>query len=148
VEVFRGAAAPGRRELIESILRDDGIPYVIKSPGGIAEHPLTVGPMAEFIVLVPDEYSARASVLVEAADEIAPDLDDGHDDEEQFSGGILRRMNSPPTMTDRLIFRSFAVVAGAGGLALILVDWSRYFAIGFLLIVILSPLLWAASNRG
>ena len=66
VEVYRGAAAPGRREMIEAALRDDGIDCVIKSSGGIAAYPMTTGPMGELSVWVLPDDAERATELIEA----------------------------------------------------------------------------------
>ena len=100
VEVFRGAAVPGQRELIESILREEQIPYVVRSEGGIAEHPITIGPMGEFIVLVPAEHGTRARALLHEVDEAEP-VDGWEEDEPTESAtGLLssaRRRASPQT---------------------------------------------------
>ena len=117
VEVFRGAAVFGRRELIESILREERIPYVIRSEGGIAEHPITVGPMGEFIVLVPEEHAERAAPLLQQVQEAEPpetDADEAEEDPLRTTLGLRT-----PTERDKRITLVLAIVCAMGALALL-----------------------------
>ena len=72
VEIFRGAAVPGKREFFEAVLRNEGIPYLVRSDGGIAEHPITVGPMGEISIWVAKENATRAAELLKEVESSEP----------------------------------------------------------------------------
>jgi hypothetical protein len=65
IEVFHGRGGPAQRELCEALLREAGIPFIVKSVTGIALHPVTVGPMAEFKIFVDADHSDAARKVLE-----------------------------------------------------------------------------------
>ena len=146
MEVFRGAAVFGQRELIESILRDEGIPYVIRSEGGIAEHPVTVGPMGEFIVLVPREHAEHAQTLLMEVEEEAP-LDSDEEDESGKPVGLFSSVRREPTPAERRRYLWVGIVSGVVGIILLFVGSPSIRLLGLLLLVIAWPSLIVALKR-
>ena len=59
VEVHRGRGTV-ECELLSAALRDAAVPFLVKSPNGIAEYPFTVGPMAHFQILVARDNAETA----------------------------------------------------------------------------------------
>ena len=145
VEVFRGAAAFGRREFIESILREEGIRYVVRSEGGIAEHPITVGPMGEFVVLVSPGDADRVRALLAQVESATPlDADDEGVEEDTPPRTLLGIR--PPSPREQRAFLVFGVASAAGGLALILWAGEKWTVIGIVLLVVFGPLMIARSR--
>jgi hypothetical protein len=64
VEVFNGAGGTIRADFLTTALEQAGIPSVVSSDSGIAAHPLTVGPMSEFRILVRRADQQRASEII------------------------------------------------------------------------------------
>lgn len=50
--------------IIESLLRSQGIPYRMKHHG-IPQFPMTVGPFAETLITVPEDWEAEARQLLQ-----------------------------------------------------------------------------------
>ncbi len=143
VEVFRGAAAFGRREFIESMLRDEGIRYVVRSEGGIAEYPITVGPMGEFVVFVSAEDASRARALLAQVESAAPFAEDEDLDNTPAKTFLGVRT---PTAREKKAFLFLGLASAAGGLALILWAGEGWTVIGILLLAIFGPLMIARSR--
>lgn len=55
---------PPNNIIIESLLRSQGIPYRIKDKG-ISQMPMAVGPFAETVIMVPEEWEGEARQLLE-----------------------------------------------------------------------------------
>ena len=143
--MFRGAAIPGRRELFEAVLSEEGIPYVVRSEGGIAEHPLTVGPMGQFIIFVPREEAAHAADLLSQVD-AAPSADEAIDDQREEPLGLLSRIRRDPSPKDKRAYLWMGVVSAAAGV-LLLMQWpSPAVIFGVLLLAVVAPLMIAASR--
>ena len=82
VEVFRGTRGALQAEFFQSLLREQGIDSYVRSSTSIAAHPMSVGPMAEFGILVAPEHAARAREHLEWAVVNLPGAaDDDADDE-------------------------------------------------------------------
>lgn len=103
VEVFRGQGGELERAFYEAALREEGITCVAKSSGAVSQHPLTVGPMAEFSIFVAAEDENRARELIQGLQVPLESVEeDDLDDKDTFSG-VLRKSKS--TAQQRKIFR-------------------------------------------
>jgi hypothetical protein len=108
VEVFRGQGGEPERAFYEAVLREEGITSVAKSSGAVSQHPLTVGPMAEFSILVVAEDENRAREVIQGLREALESVEqDDRDDEDTFSGVLTRRKT---TAQQRKIFRTIGFV--------------------------------------
>ncbi len=63
IEVFSGTGGEPERAFFESALREAEIHYVVKS-AGVSQHPVNVGPMSSFVILVSPEDEDRARELI------------------------------------------------------------------------------------
>ena len=135
VEVFRGAAVPGQRELVESILRDEGIPYVIRSEGGIAEHPVAVGPMGEFVALVPEERADDARAVLGAATASVPFEEDEQEDDGDQPVGLLSSVRRRPTAAQKVRYRWLSGAMLVAGVILMLLQPSPIWLLGLACVV-------------
>jgi hypothetical protein len=108
VEIFRGQGGEPERAFYEAALREEGITCVAKSSGAVSQHPLTVGPMAEFSIFVAAEDENRAREVIQGLQEAVESVeeDDG-DDEDTFRGVLTRRKS---TAQQRKIFRILGFV--------------------------------------
>ncbi len=136
VEVFRGAAVFGRRELIESILRDEKIPYVIRSEGGIAEHPLTVGPMGEFIVLVSEDEADRARALLQEVQADEKPLEPDQEDELDQPVGLFSSLRRKPTPAQKRRYRWLGGALLVAGVILLFLQPAPIWLLGLLFLTI------------
>ena len=146
IEVYRGAAVFGQRELIESILREERIPYVVRSEGGIAEHPVTVGPMGEFIVLVPPEHATQAEALLREVEEETP-VDTDEEDDSGQPVGLFSRIRREPTPAERRRHLWVGVVSGSAGVILLFLEPPSLRLLGLLLLAIAWASLVVALKR-
>jgi Putative prokaryotic signal transducing protein len=71
VEIFKGEGGAIEQALYESILRSEGIRFVVKG-SGISEHPFSVGPMSVFRIYVANEDEDRARELLANLEEAEP----------------------------------------------------------------------------
>ncbi len=94
VEVFRGRGGDIERGFLESALQEEGITCLVKSRGAIAQHPVTVGPMAEFSIFVAPEDEDRARALIQRLTEGAQSVEEVDDavDEDTAPTGFLGRI--------------------------------------------------------
>jgi hypothetical protein len=100
------------------MLTDQGIPFVIKMPGGIAEYPLNVGPMAEFVILVDEARADAAHSALDAMKQEIDSLADDIDDPESEQGRELFFKRRSVTPTEFQI--AMAGIVGSLGLGLVL----------------------------
>ena len=141
VEIFRGSAVPGRREFFEAVLRNEGIPFLVRSEGGIAEHPITVGPMGEIAIVVAEKDASRAKDLLEEV-EASANADEANvqDENEGEPTGFLSKARRRPSAKQKLATLVSGVLLFAAGLIMLFQYPSPIVVIGSLL-VLLSPLL-------
>ena len=144
VEVFRGAATPGRREFLEAVLREKEIRFVVRSEGAIAAHPLTAGPMGEFVILVSAEDAPRAVDLLQSLEH--DPVDTVASDEEEDSSPELALGIRPPSPRAKKAYFWTGVASALFG-AWLLAQWpSPAVIFGFLILFIWAPLMIARSR--
>ena len=141
VEIFRGAAVPGRREFYEAVLRNEGIPFLVRSEGGLAEHPVTVGPMGEFIIVVSEEHAAQAKDVLEEVEASANAHGANAEDENEGEPiGLLSKARRPPSPTEKRAALVGGILLFAAGVTMMLQYPSPIVVFGGLFILA-SPLL-------
>jgi hypothetical protein len=119
VEVFRGQAGEPERGFYEASLREEGITYVVKSSGSISQHPLTVGPMAEFSIFVAAEDESRAREVIQRLQEPQePFEQDHHPDGDTAPSGVLTIRKS--TAQQRKLYRTVGLVCLGAALYLLI----------------------------
>jgi hypothetical protein len=142
VEVFRGRGGEPERAFYEAALREEGITCVAKSSGSVSQHPLTVGPMAEFSIFVVAEDENRAREVIQGLQEALESVEeDDHDDEDTFSGVLTFRKSTPQ---QRKIFRIIGFVCL--GVALYLLIPYRDASLWGIFSVLWAAIFFAASK--
>jgi hypothetical protein len=101
-----------------------GIQPLVKSETGIAEHPFTVGPMADFQIFVAADDAERARTILHAvtSEDIAHDDTEG-DHESRVK--LLSSLRRQPSARDRRLLIVLGFVPVTGGLALLNLDECR-----------------------
>jgi hypothetical protein len=139
IEVFRGTGGDLEQTFYESALREAEINYFVKSEG-VAQHPVNVGPMSSFVILVGPEDEDRARELIVELQEARSVDDQTDDDEPQLFLG-----SSKPTALHRKGFLALGVVS-ASTAAYLLVPFRDASVVGIVLLPI-SLIFFAASRR-
>lgn len=87
VEIFRGGGGKPRADFLSATLEAEGIPCVVRGHG-VAGYPMTVGPMAEFQILVDADDADRASEVLESLEAAAQEqvANAESDEEENYRG--------------------------------------------------------------
>lgn len=71
----------------EAALESEGIDYLLKAPGLVAEYPLAGGPMSEFMIYVRKSDAERAQEIIERL-QLPEELATAHESEETPGSGI------------------------------------------------------------
>jgi hypothetical protein len=143
VEIFRGTGSELERGFYESALLEEGITCVIKSSGSISQHPISVGPMAQFSILVGPEDEERARLIIQRLREPEEWVDDEEPDDEVAPRGLL--IPSEMTQSAKRIYRAIGLVGVA--VALYLLIPYRDASLWGILLLIPAVILIAASAR-
>lgn len=121
VEIYRGGGGGLRADFFSSVLRGEGISCLISSGGAIAEHPLTVGPMGEFRLLVRAEDQERARPLIDSLVEAESRQTQTSDDEDDsvHERRLLLDARGPSRFSSRegMGFAVIGVVCAVGTVA-------------------------------
>ncbi|MDQ4095919.1 MAG: hypothetical protein M3174_06930 [Actinomycetota bacterium] len=109
VEIYKGGGGDLRASFFVAALRDEGIECLVSSGGAIAAHPINVGPMGEFRLLVRPEDETPARQIVDALVASETDVSDPDGEPEGTGQGLFVRAKRPWTGRDRVAL----VVVGA-----------------------------------
>lgn len=125
VEVYRGGGGPFKADLLKATLDQEGIECIVSSPTAIAEHPLTVGPMGEFRLLVRAGDRERAEEVIKGL--LSPvqqssALGDGDvpEREEPSRRGVFTRARDPASKRARVVMLILGAALAAGSIVSVL----------------------------
>ena len=120
---FRGSGGSLHAQFLTNELELAGIPSMVSSTTGIAAHPMTVGPMSEFQILVAPNDLDRARAVLREAEQGSNALADTEDDVAEASGPLgWRRGPSQYTTSDRIAFFVLAAIFVVVGIICLLND--------------------------
>lgn len=139
--IYQGGGGDIEAGFYEAALRDADIRCVVRS-GGIAQHPMRVGPMAEFTIAVNAEDADHARQILAGLQEDQSALESEDDEPPLDSEGVFRRRLSDRDRKQMVWFSG--VVLAISFWLMIFVDGLR--GIGLLLLWI-GLGTWAASHR-
>ena len=145
VRVFRGKGGDIERGFFESALHEARIRFVVRS-AGIAQHPVTIGPLAEYEIWVSLEDEERARQVL---DELLPFQQVEASEDEPLDvprSGALRRMTRRPTDRERRVFLGISILLLP--LAIYLLVPYRDASLWGIFAMLCSGLCFAASRRG
>lgn len=123
VEVYRGGGGAFKAQLLKGALNEEGIECVVSSATAIAEHPVTVGPMGEFRILVRAEDRQRAEQVIKGLlfpmQQVSTNAGEAPD-EEPLRRGLFTRARDPESKGDRFVMLAMGVALIAGSVASVL----------------------------
>ncbi len=141
IEIYRGTGGELEQAFYENALREAGIDYLTKSEG-VAQHPVSIGPMSSFVIFVSPEDESRSLELVRSLQKV-PIVSDGDDGDNEAAPELFFRKRKQ-TARDRKALLAFGAASAAVSLYF-LIPYRDVSVLG-ILILICSALFLAASR--